>query len=144
MCISIISISYPDGRLTPSARTPSKCPCELALSGKWTAREKGVSITTSAFSANVIDYVEKIDPMVMLIDGSRLADLMIDFNVGVTLVQYTKRRKSIPATSAMNSRIWHVAIQESFDERGSDLINSKAREVLTRTGGQVLWLRRTR
>ena len=103
-----------------------------------------MSITTSAFSANVIDYVEKIDPMVMLIDGSRLADLMIDFNVGVTLVQYTKRRKSIPATSAMNSRIWHVAIQESFDERGSDLINSKAREVLTRTGGQVLWLRRTR
>ena len=29
-------------------------------------------------------YVEHIDPKVVLIDGRRLAELMIDFEVGVT------------------------------------------------------------
>jgi restriction system protein len=53
-----------------------------ALHGK--RAKKGVFITTSAFSSDAIDYVEKIDPKVVLIDGSRLAELMIDFNVGVT------------------------------------------------------------
>jgi restriction system protein len=53
-----------------------------ALQGK--RAKKGVFITTSTFSADAIDYVEKIDPKVVLIDGSRLAELMIDFNVGVT------------------------------------------------------------
>ena len=53
-----------------------------ALHGK--RAKKGVFITTSAFSADAHDYVDKIDPKVVLIDGSRLAGLMIDFNVGVT------------------------------------------------------------
>jgi len=53
-----------------------------ALHGK--RAKKGVFITTSVFSSDAIDYVEKIDPKVVLIDGSRLAELMIDFNVGVT------------------------------------------------------------
>jgi restriction system protein len=55
-----------------------------ALHGK--RAKKGVFITTSSFSADAVEYVEKIDPKVVLIDGSHLANLMIDFNVGVTPV----------------------------------------------------------
>jgi restriction system protein len=43
--------------------------------------KKGVLITTSAFSAEAIDYVEKIDPKVVLIDGFRLAELMNGCNI---------------------------------------------------------------
>lgn len=46
--------------------------------------KKGVFITTSGFSADAREYVEKIDPKVVLIDGEQLAHLMMDFNVGVT------------------------------------------------------------
>lgn len=45
--------------------------------------KKGVFLTTSTFSHDAIDYVENIDPKVVLIDGLTLAQLMIDFNVGV-------------------------------------------------------------
>ncbi len=53
-----------------------------ALHGK--RARKGVFITTGAFSADAAAYVEHIDPKVVLIDGRHLADLMIDFEVGVT------------------------------------------------------------
>jgi restriction system protein len=53
-----------------------------ALHGK--RARKGVFITTGTFSADAIDYVAKIDPKVVLIDGRQLAALMIDFNVGVS------------------------------------------------------------
>src|SRR5262249_37744900 len=46
--------------------------------------KKGVFITTSSFSRDALDYAALIDPKVVLIDGSRLAQLMIDFNVGVS------------------------------------------------------------
>ncbi len=44
---------------------------------------KGVFLTTSTFSRDANDYVATIDPKVVLIDGNRLAQLMIDFDVGV-------------------------------------------------------------
>jgi restriction system protein len=44
---------------------------------------KGVFITTGTFSSEAIAYVEHIDPRVVLIDGRRLSELMIDFEVGV-------------------------------------------------------------
>ncbi|MDQ7841526.1 MAG: restriction endonuclease [bacterium] len=53
-----------------------------ALHGK--RAKKGVFITTGAFTADAAAYVEHIDPKVVLIDGRRLAELMIDFDVGVT------------------------------------------------------------
>jgi restriction system protein len=53
-----------------------------ALHGK--RARKGVFITTSTFSAEATAYVEHIDSKVVLIDGRRLAELMIDFDVGVT------------------------------------------------------------
>lgn len=45
---------------------------------------KGIFITTSRFSGDANDYVKMIDSKIVLIDGQRLAQLMIDFNVGVS------------------------------------------------------------
>jgi restriction system protein len=47
---------------------------------------KGVFITTSAFSRAARDYVSRIDSKIVLIDGDTLAQLMIDFGIGVTAV----------------------------------------------------------
>lgn len=46
--------------------------------------KKGIFITTSRFTENARAFVANIDMKVVLIDGKRLADLMIDYNVGVT------------------------------------------------------------
>jgi restriction system protein len=47
---------------------------------------KGVFITTSAFSQAAQDYVSRIDSRIVLIDGDMLAQLMIDYNIGVAPV----------------------------------------------------------
>ncbi|MBF0103730.1 MAG: restriction endonuclease [Deltaproteobacteria bacterium] len=52
-----------------------------ALTGK--RAKKGVFITTSRFTSEAIEYAKNLDCKVILIDGDRLADLMIRFNVGV-------------------------------------------------------------
>ena len=44
---------------------------------------KGVFVTTSSFSAPAIDFVRHLPQRVILIDGARLADLMIEHGVGV-------------------------------------------------------------
>ena len=46
---------------------------------------KGVFITTSSFTAEAIDYASRIDTKVVLIDGQQLANLMMDFDVGVSV-----------------------------------------------------------
>ena len=53
-----------------------------ALHGK--RAKKGVFLTISSFSHDAIEYVKTIDPRVVLIDGAKLAQLMIDFDVGVS------------------------------------------------------------
>lgn len=53
-----------------------------ALHGK--RARKGVFLTTGSFSSEAHDYVSRIDPKVVLIDGRELAELMIDFGLGVT------------------------------------------------------------
>jgi restriction system protein len=53
-----------------------------ALHGK--RAKKGVFITTGAFSSEAEEYASHIDPKIVLIDGNQLAELMIDFNIGVT------------------------------------------------------------
>jgi restriction system protein len=45
---------------------------------------KGIFITTSSFSHDSIEYVSSIDYKIILIDGKRLAEYMIDYDVGVT------------------------------------------------------------
>lgn len=47
--------------------------------------KKGVFITTSGFSADAIDYAGRVENRLVLIDGRRLAELMIDFGVGVSV-----------------------------------------------------------
>lgn len=47
---------------------------------------KGVFITTSTFTQQAKDYVSFIDSKIVLIDGELLAQLMIDYNMGVSLV----------------------------------------------------------
>ncbi len=54
---------------------------------------KGVFITTSTYTADAISYAGQIDTKVVLIDGQKLADLMIDFDVGVSVAaSYTVKR----------------------------------------------------
>jgi restriction system protein len=62
-----------------------------ALHGK--RAKKGVFLTTSNFSADAIEYVRAIDSKVVLIDGLKLSQLLIDYNVGVSTAQtYTIKR----------------------------------------------------
>ena len=54
---------------------------------------KGVFITTSAFSDEARQYAAGIDSKLALIDGAQLADLMIDFDLGVSPAStYTVKR----------------------------------------------------
>jgi restriction system protein len=48
--------------------------------------KKGVFITTSDFTKEAVDYAAMIDSRIVLISGSRLANLMIDHGIGVTTV----------------------------------------------------------
>lgn len=47
---------------------------------------KGVLITTSRFSQDAKDYVQRIEKKIVLIDGEQLAQLMIDYGLGVSEV----------------------------------------------------------
>ena len=53
-----------------------------ALHGK--KAKKGVFITTSSFTSNARNFAEQVDTKVILIDGEQLAQLMIDYDVGVS------------------------------------------------------------
>jgi len=54
---------------------------------------KGVDITTSRFTDDAKQYVLNIDVKVVLVDGNRLAHLMIDHNVGVSTVARYELKK---------------------------------------------------
>jgi len=47
--------------------------------------KKGVFITTSSYTTDAIEYASRIETKVVLIDGQLLANLMIDFDVGVSV-----------------------------------------------------------
>jgi len=64
------ALRYQPDNLT---RTPEPC-----------RASKGVFITTSRFTEDAADYVTRVQPRVVLIDGRRLADLMIEYGVGVS------------------------------------------------------------
>ena len=46
---------------------------------------KGIFITTSTFASTARDYLDRIDYRIVLIDGNELTQLMIDYNVGVSI-----------------------------------------------------------
>lgn len=45
---------------------------------------KGVFITTSSFSSEAEEYAEQIDSRLILIDGQKLTQLMVDHDIGVS------------------------------------------------------------
>jgi len=47
--------------------------------------KKGVFITTSTFTVDALDYAKLTDTKVVLIDGNQLANLMIEFDIGVSI-----------------------------------------------------------
>jgi restriction system protein len=52
-----------------------------ALAGK--KAQKGIFITTSGFKDTATEYAKDVQQKLILIDGERLADLMIEHNIGV-------------------------------------------------------------
>jgi restriction system protein len=55
--------------------------------------KKGIFITTSSYTKDALDYVKNIDPKVILIDGKTLTNMMITFNVGVSILQTLEIKK---------------------------------------------------
>ena len=53
-----------------------------ALAGK--QANKGVFITTSDFKSTATEYAQNVPQKIILINGDRLAELMIELNVGVS------------------------------------------------------------
>jgi restriction system protein len=51
---------------------------------------KGVLITTSGFSRDAIDYARGLQNTIVLIDGPQLAQLMIDYGVGISVEETIK------------------------------------------------------
>jgi restriction system protein len=46
--------------------------------------KKGIFITTSDFTNEAVEYAARIESKIILIDGEQLAQLMADYNIGVT------------------------------------------------------------
>ncbi|MEA3293621.1 MAG: restriction endonuclease [Euryarchaeota archaeon] len=59
-----------------------------ALQGK--RAKKGIFITTSTFSKDAYNYIQNLDVAVILIDGKKLAEYLIENELGVTLKQNYK------------------------------------------------------
>lgn len=56
--------------------------------------EKGVFITSSDFSKDAVDYAAKSSRKIVLINGDKLADLMMEYNLGVN-TSYTYAIKKV-------------------------------------------------
>ncbi|HPD56244.1 MAG TPA: restriction endonuclease [Smithellaceae bacterium] len=62
-----------------------------ALAGQ--GAKKGIFITTSSFSKEAIEYTPKNETKIVLIDGERLAQLIIDYDLGVSsIAKYEVKR----------------------------------------------------
>jgi restriction system protein len=62
-----------------------------ALAGQ--GAKKGIFITTSNFTKEALEYTPKNETKIVLIDGQQLAQLMIDFNIGVSTVNIYELKK---------------------------------------------------
>ena len=71
--------------LTSSVQRPDIQSFVGALQGQ--QANQGVFITTGRFSSGAIDYAKSVPTRVVLIDGTRLAELMIRYRVGVQVKQ---------------------------------------------------------
>ena len=102
---------------------------------------KGVLITTSWFSEEAKDYVQRIEKRIVLVDGKQLADLMIDHDIGVNVVQtYQVKRLDTDyfegAAISHHSTGWPgSSVQTSVP--GKSLSNSTSCSGLPVNGGNV-------
>jgi restriction system protein len=62
-----------------------------ALAGQ--GAKKGIFITTSSFTKEALDYTPRNETKIVLIDGEKLAQLMIDYNLGCTTQQIYELKK---------------------------------------------------
>jgi restriction system protein len=62
-----------------------------ALAGQ--GAKKGIFITTSNFTKEAIEYTPRNETKIVLIDGTQLAQLMIDYNLGCSLQQTFEVKK---------------------------------------------------
>ncbi|NBB23109.1 restriction endonuclease [Runella sp. CRIBMP] len=62
-----------------------------ALAGQ--GAKKGVFITTSSFTKEALEYMPRNETKIVLIDGSQLSQLMIDYNLGVATHQIYELKK---------------------------------------------------
>ena len=62
-----------------------------ALAGQ--GAKKGIFITTSSFTKEALDYIPKNETKIVLIDGERLAQHMIDYNIGCSVQQIYELKK---------------------------------------------------
>lgn len=51
---------------------------------------KGVFVTTASFSHDAVDYAKGLQNTIVLVDGAQLAELMIDYGIGVSEVETIK------------------------------------------------------
>jgi restriction system protein len=54
---------------------------------------KGVFLTTSSFSNDALEFVKNIPKKIVLMDGKRLAELMVEYDVGVSVEEVYKLKK---------------------------------------------------
>lgn len=62
-----------------------------ALAGQ--GAKKGILITTSSFSKEALEYVPRNETKIVLLDGEQVSQLMIDYNLGVTVQQTFEVKK---------------------------------------------------
>jgi len=62
-----------------------------ALQGK--KANKGIYITTSFFTKEAQEFVKSIASKIVLIDGNRLSELMVEYDIGVNTAQVFKLKK---------------------------------------------------
>lgn len=55
--------------------------------------KKGIFITTSSFPKSVYDFITQVEYRIILINGEQLADLMIEYNVGLTPINEYQVKK---------------------------------------------------
>jgi hypothetical protein len=88
-----------------------------ALAGK--RARKGVFITTSSFSREANEFAASVSDSIVLVDGSRLAELMIDHGVGVSVTR-TLRIVGSTATSSTKAEARDARARGAPQERNFD------------------------
>jgi len=74
-------------RLKPGSAVPVSEVRDFAGSLDAHRASKGIFLATTHFSASAIDFCAQVSRRVVLVDGNRLAELMIRHNIGVEVVE---------------------------------------------------------